>query len=145
MRVQERRPAHDLTVPWALPPGPSGVTSARRAARDQLAALGISDPEVVDTVELIVSELTGNVVKHAEGAATLRLERVGPVVRVEVRDRAAGRVPEERRPEPEGDGGRGLLLVSTLATSWGYDRSDGQKCTWAEVDTSRPRRLADTP
>lgn len=136
--MQERRPAHDLTVPWAVPDGPSGVTAARRAGREQVRALGVADPEILDAVELIVSELAGNAVKHVGGTATLRVQRLGEVIRVEVCDGETDRVPERRSPDAEGVGGRGLLLVSSLATSWGYDRADGQKCTWAEVEMSRP-------
>lgn len=133
-RVRERRLAHDLTVPWAVPAGPTGVTAARRATRDQLAEFGVTDSDTIGVVELIVSELTSNVVKHVGGSATLRLQRVDGAVRVEVRDTDASRVPRERPPDLEGPAGRGLLLVSSLASSWGFDRSDGEKCTWAEVD-----------
>jgi anti-sigma regulatory factor (Ser/Thr protein kinase) len=132
--VQERRLAHDLTVPWVLPTGPSSVTLARRAARDQLRHFGITTDQVVDVVELVVSELTANVVKHAGGRATLRIQRLGDVVRVEVCDANSAEVPIERPPDVEDVAGRGLLLVSSLASSWGYKRSEGQKCTWAEID-----------
>lgn len=138
-RVQENRLAHDLTVPWALPDGPSGVTSARHATREQLHAFGVTDEATVGAVELIVSELTGNVVKHAAGPSTLRVRRLGEIIRVEVCDPEPMKVPEEQHPDVEGIGGRGLLLVSAVATSWGYDRSEGHKVTWAELDMSRER------
>jgi anti-sigma regulatory factor (Ser/Thr protein kinase) len=94
----------------------------------------VSDSDTIGVVELIVSELTANVVKHAGGSATLRLQRLDGVVRVEVRDTQVSQVPRKRSPDLEDPSGRGLLLVSSLASSWGYDRSEGQKCTWAEVD-----------
>lgn len=138
-RVQENRLAHDLTVPWALPDGPSGVTSARRATREQLRALGVDDGATVDVVELIVSELTANVVKHVRGPSTLRVQRIGATIRVEVCDPDPQNVPEEHHPDTEAIGGRGLLLVAAMATSWGYDRSERYKCTWAGVDMSLSR------
>ena len=46
----------------------------------------------------------------------------------------ASPAPVERPADLESTSGRGLLLVSELATAWGYDRSHGEKCTWAEVD-----------
>ena len=134
-RVQERDGlAHDLTVPWVLPSGPSSVTLARRAARQQLDDLGIKSPEVLDTVELLVSELTANVVKHVGGRASLRVIRIGDVIRIEVCDANPDQTPVERDVDVDSMTGRGLLLVSTLATAWGFDRDDDQKCTWAEID-----------
>ncbi len=134
-RVQERDDlAPDLTVPWVLPSGPSSVTLARRAARQQLGELGITSPEVLDTVELLVSELTANVVKHVGGRASLRIIRLADVVRIEVCDANPSRVPVERDMDVDAMSGRGLLLVSTLATAWGFDRDDDAKCTWAEID-----------
>ena len=103
-RVQENRLAHDLSDPWALPEGPSGVTAARHATREQLRALGVTDEAVVGTVELIVSELTGNVVKHAAGPSTLRVRRIGEIIRVEVCDPEPMKVPEEQNPDAEGIG-----------------------------------------
>ncbi|MFL6179525.1 MAG: ATP-binding protein [Actinomycetes bacterium] len=134
-RVQERDdPAPDLTVPWVLPSGPSSVTLARRAARQQLADLGLRSPELLDTVELLVSELTANVVKHVGGRATLKIVRIAGVIRIEVCDANPTRVPVERDMDVDATSGRGLLLVSSLATAWGFDRDDDAKCTWAEID-----------
>ena len=134
-RVQERDDlAPDLTVPWVLPSGPSSVTLARRAARRQLADLQMTSPEVVDTVELLVSELTANVVKHVGGQASLKIVRLAGVIRIEVCDTNPSRVPVEKDMDVDATSGRGLLLVSTLATAWGFDREDDAKCTWAEID-----------
>jgi anti-sigma regulatory factor (Ser/Thr protein kinase) len=136
-RVQEREDlAHDLTAPWVLPTGPSSVTLARRAARQQMTDFGITDAELIDTVELLVSELTGNVVKHAGGRASLQMRRIGDVLRIEVCDANPTRVPVERNTEADAVSGRGLMLVSALATSWGYDQETAQKCTWVELDLS---------
>lgn len=128
--------AEDLTAPWVLPTGPSSVTLARRAARQQLQDSGITDAAVLDTVELLVSELTSNVVKHVGGRASLRLEVDKDTIRIEVCDANPGRVPVEQDIDVDAMHGRGLLLVSTLATAWGYERGDTQKCTWVELDLS---------
>ena len=134
-RVQEKEHlAYDLTAPWVLPSGPSSVTLARRAARRQLQAAGITDAAVLDAVELVVSELTGNVVKHVGGRATLRVALEDHTVRIEVCDSNPTRVPIEQEIDVDAMGGRGLLLVSSLATSWGFERDGAQKCTWVELD-----------
>ena len=124
----------DLSVPWVLPAGPSGVTVARQAARQALHELEVEDQATIDTVELLVSELTSNVVKHTGGRASLRLTRTNNVIRIEVCDAKPTQVPIERDVDVAAESGRGLLLVSTLATSWGYERSNQVKCTWAELD-----------
>ena len=132
----DRHKSPDLSTPWVLPGGPSGVTVAREAARRQMTALGVTSPEVVDTAELIVSELTSNAVKHAGGQPSLCLLRTGDVIRIEVCDANARQVPVEREVDVDAESGRGLLLVSRLATAWGYRHQADQKCTWAEVEIS---------
>ena len=123
----------DLSVPWLLPASPACVTLARHATRANLTSAGVSD-DLVDTAELLVSELTSNVVKHTGGRPTLRVERRDDVIRIEVGDSTPGLVPVERDVDTAADSGRGLLLVSTLATSWGYERDGDRKLTWVELE-----------
>ncbi|HEX5018240.1 MAG TPA: ATP-binding protein [Actinomycetes bacterium] len=125
---------YDLTTPWVLPSGPSSVPLARRAARRQLESCGVTDSAVLDTVELLVSELTANVVKHVGGRASLRVAVGDKKIRIEVCDSSPTRIPVEQHMNVESISGRGLLLVSTLASSWGFQSDDAQKCTWVEVD-----------
>ena len=134
-RVQEAsRLGPDLSAPWVLPSGPTGVTVARKATVHQLERLGVTATEAVDTVELLVSELTSNVVKHVGGRSTLCLVRNGNIIRIEVRDTEPASAPVERRLDRAAEGGRGLLLVSSLATDWGFEQDGNTKCTWAELD-----------
>ena len=37
-------------------------------------------------------------------------------------------------PDPWQDHGRGILLVESLATTWGVDLRDDGKCVWFEID-----------
>jgi anti-sigma regulatory factor (Ser/Thr protein kinase) len=103
---------------------------------------GYPDGEVVETVELLVSELTSNVVKHVGGRASVKLQMHGAVIRIEVCDAQPSRIPIERDADPDAINGRGLLLVSSLATRWGFNRDDSQKCTWVEIDTGAPPRAS---
>lgn len=84
-------------------------------------------------LELIVSELATNAVRHAGTPFRVRVERDGESVRVAVDDRSDDR-PE--RVEPDGyRGGRGLRIVDTLASEWGTEPADGGgKRVWARVD-----------
>ena len=36
-------------------------------------------------------------------------------------------------PQPYGEGGYGLFLVSEVSTRWGVSREDGN-CTWFEIE-----------
>ncbi|MEV0171104.1 ATP-binding protein [Streptomyces sp. NPDC050803] len=132
---------------------PRGARLARRLTALRLDAWGVScGTEPHDTIVLIVAELTANAVRHGHVPARdfhLRLYALadGRTVRVEVTDTRAERLP--RRPT-ESDAtdteetGRGLLLVSHLATRWGWhQRTDGPgKTVWAEYGLSGPSPLA---
>ncbi len=126
----------DLSVPWLLPASPACVTLARHATRRHLTSVGVSS-ELVDTAELLVSELTSNVVKHTGGRPTLRVVRHDDVIRIEVGDSQPGQLPVERDLGTDADSGRGLLVVSTLATSWGYKGDGVGKLTWVELEIPR--------
>ncbi|WP_327274244.1 hypothetical protein OG609_21195 [Streptomyces sp. NBC_01224] len=46
--------------------------------------------------------------------------------------------PEERRPESDECGGRGLILVAALADRWGHGARCGPgKVVWAELTPGR--------
>lgn len=134
---EEQGGPQDLSVPWLLPATPASVTLARHATRRHLTAVGVNDSDLIDTAELLVSELTSNVVKHTGSRPTLRVVRHDDVIRIEVGDDQPGIVPIEHDVDTDAESGRGLLLVSSLATSWGYARDGTTKLTWAEVAIPR--------
>jgi anti-sigma regulatory factor (Ser/Thr protein kinase) len=80
-------------------------------------------------VELMVSELTTNAVKHARTAFNVTVVTSGDQVRVEVNDEGE-RAPILRDPAPTDAGGRGLVIVHALADEWGVDIHDGDKTVW---------------
>jgi anti-sigma regulatory factor (Ser/Thr protein kinase) len=109
---------------------------ARRFVDDALAGVA-TDGHVA---ALLVSELVSNVIRHA--ATTFELViTVGDSVRVEVRDGAA--VTEAfrdlianppRRVNPGAASGRGLMLISTLASRFGLeDLGAHGKSVWFEL------------
>ncbi|MFE1882329.1 ATP-binding protein [Streptomyces diastatochromogenes] len=120
---------------------PRGARLARRLAAHRFDAWGIpydSDPH--DALTLIVGELCANAVRHGHVPGRdfrLRLSRDTTAVRVEVTDTRTERAPST--PAASGavsEGGRGLLLVTHLATHWSWHpRADGPgKTVWAEYD-----------
>ncbi|MFE0775635.1 SpoIIE family protein phosphatase [Streptomyces sp. NPDC058861] len=114
---------------WRLPREPRSVGRARELARAQLAAWSLEP--LVDTVELLVSELVTNALRYGEGEIRLRLLRDRTLV-CEVWD--AGLVqPRRRRAKDTDEGGRGLQLVGLLSSSWGSRRTPRGKTVWFEL------------
>ncbi|TXS51236.1 ATP-binding protein [Streptomyces sp. t39] len=114
-----------------LTAGPEAVPRLRHAVRAHLRR------ECPD-VELAVSELLGNVVRHVGTGTpvTLRVTGAGGTTRVEVTDRAPAAVAAPRSPSPDEESGRGLALLEALATRWGVVRGTGSKTVWCELDGS---------
>ncbi|MFH9062950.1 ATP-binding protein [Streptomyces coeruleorubidus] len=91
-------------------------------------------PELSDAVELGVTELLANVVQHVpDRRCALLLLRQPAGVRVEVTD-GSDRLPvSPARPEPDAEGGRGLLLLDAMADKWGVSLwRGGGKTVWFE-------------
>lgn len=93
--------------------------------------------ELVDVVELLVTELVTNSIVHAASAPRVEVELRLDRVRVAVHD-ADPALPHQRVPDRDRPGGRGLLLLDDLATRWGADPTGDGKVVWFELD--RPPR-----
>ncbi|WP_338672726.1 SpoIIE family protein phosphatase [Streptomyces sp. SCSIO 30461] len=114
---------------WRLPREPRSVGRARELTRAQLVAWDLEP--LVDTVELLVSELVTNALRYGEGEIRLRLLRDRTLV-CEVWD--AGLVqPRRRRAKDTDEGGRGLQLVGLLSAAWGSRRTPQGKTVWFEL------------
>ncbi|MEU6605428.1 SpoIIE family protein phosphatase [Streptomyces shenzhenensis] len=114
---------------WTLPREPRSVGRAREYARRQL--LGWDLEPLVDTTELLVSELVTNALRYGEGEIRLRLLLDRTLV-CEVWD--SGLVqPRRRRARDTDEGGRGLQLVGLLSAAWGSRRTPRGKTVWFEL------------
>ena len=119
-----------------LPAQMSSIARARIFVREQ-AQGRVTD---VDTVALMTSELVSNVVIHASGTLSVRVEP-GPPFRVEVHDGLAAtnafRALIATAPPPTpvaAVGGRGIGVVHALASRVGLDDAErGGKVVWFEV------------
>ncbi|MCX5266999.1 SpoIIE family protein phosphatase [Streptomyces sp. NBC_00199] len=119
----------DSVGDWTLPREPRSVGRAREHARGRLLAWGLEP--LVDTTELLVSELVTNALRYGEGEIRLRLLLDRTLV-CEVWD--AGLVqPRRRRARDTDEGGRGLQLVGLLAAAWGSRRTPRGKTVWFEL------------
>ncbi|GGY90150.1 hypothetical protein GCM10010365_05670 [Streptomyces poonensis] len=114
---------------WTLPREPRSVGRAREYARAQLLSWDLEP--LVDTTELLVSELVTNALRYGEGEIRLRLLLDRTLV-CEVWD--AGLVqPRRRRARDTDEGGRGLQLVGLLSAAWGSRRTPRGKTVWFEL------------
>jgi serine/threonine-protein kinase RsbW len=120
-------------VEWQvrLPCLPSMVPVARRLARGLMA----NCPRL-DDAELVLAELSANVVRYGVGEITVTVEAGSSWARLSVSDSGpAGEVGDMACLEDDFDErGRGLLIVDALADRWGHDHHlDGRNTMWAEL------------
>jgi anti-sigma regulatory factor (Ser/Thr protein kinase) len=137
-----------MTQARTFPADPRSVSAARRFVTEVLSG---SPPELLDAVELMVSELATNAVGHVQTSFELTLGRTAQEIRVEVRDHGGG-TPAIRTPGPDDARGRGLRIVDGLADRWGvdYDQRAG-KTVWfaltvpeaADTGTEQTRSSSD--
>lgn len=121
-----------IEVQTVLTPHPASVAAARRFVRDVLMSRQVSRG-VVDTVELLTSEVVTNAIVHGRSGPQLAVEVGEHVVRVAVRD-LSPEIPIRRHGRPDDIGGRGVVIVEELASAWGVDRErNGSKRVWFEV------------
>jgi len=89
--------------------------------------------DLVDTVEMLTSELVTNAVLHGRSTLVVQLTMVADTVQIVVEDNSPV-PPQSRDPEDFAEGGRGLLLVDWLASSWGWEVTPTGKYVWFRVD-----------
>jgi anti-sigma regulatory factor (Ser/Thr protein kinase) len=107
----------------------SALGAARQFVIDALGAWRLD--EIADDASIVVSELATNALLHARSDFTVELSWADDTVRLSVRD-ASPLLPVVRNPSPTTIAGRGLVLISAIATSWGTEVFDDGKVVWAE-------------
>jgi anti-sigma regulatory factor (Ser/Thr protein kinase) len=110
------------------------VPAARRFATRTLAGL---PEEIMEAVELMVSELATNCVLHTDGEFEITIIQTAGEVMVEAVDDGPGE-PQLRSPAPTDPHGRGLLIIDRLAAAWGVDQRDRRKVVWFAVRVPVP-------
>ncbi len=125
-------------------PADTAVIADARALLDRwLADAGVDDPEVVDDLSVVLSELLANAV-HAsppDASVLVRTELSDGTVVLSVANDVREWVPPDERwdlDDPLRTGGRGLLIVSALVDDVTVQHDIEDDCT---VVTAR-RRLA---
>ncbi|MFJ5105379.1 ATP-binding protein [Streptomyces sp. NPDC088554] len=135
---------------------PNAVGLARLHTADVLSRWGVH-ADIVETVQLLVSELATNAVRHPkEGEEDtspfsvrntvqtfeLTLEMLGDAVRVSVWDRDT-RPPVLKQVGVEATGGRGIFIVAVMSRRWGHYPARGMpgKVVWAEIGLNPANRV----
>jgi hypothetical protein len=108
------------------------VGAARQSRQLVTEACGQWDmPELTASACIVVTEMVNNVVAHAHTPMTVRLALRGESLTVAVHDESSV-VPKFTGPvAPTSYGGRGLLLIDSLARRWGNLVLGGGKVMWA--------------
>ncbi|MGH3282143.1 MAG: ATP-binding SpoIIE family protein phosphatase, partial [Trebonia sp.] len=124
-----RRIPEDHRVCFPLEPELSSVRRARSLIRDPLKRWGLED--LIDSSELLVSELVTNAIKYANGEVLLRLILEPDCLTCEVHDSSPA-LPRVLQADKDAENGRGLHVVSLMASRWGVRRTAGGKVVWCE-------------
>jgi anti-sigma regulatory factor (Ser/Thr protein kinase) len=130
-RSPERRHHADL------PADPRAVSEARRLVRDAIRFWNLSVDE--DIALLITSELVTNAITHGSetASAMIALTTTGELdcLRVEVFDTSFATPVIKNDPLSADEHGRGMLLVDSLATTWGWDLTAAGKVVYFTLDS----------
>nr|WP_241562284.1 SpoIIE family protein phosphatase [Streptomyces hoynatensis] len=132
MRVRPRRASWEV---WRLP---NACGHARRFASRTLRSWRLA--QSADAALLIVSELVTNALVHTEGQVRLDLTLAGERLRIAVSDNSPRTPVKAPAMDWEATGGRGVLLVSAVSSSWGSVPLSGGKQVWAEVEVPPAER-----
>jgi two-component sensor histidine kinase len=114
---------------------PSSAARVRKALLADLRAHDV-EPESVEEVVLVASEIVCNAVLHTDPAPeqdlTVSWQISDESAVVQVSDPSSEQ-PVRRHVEVDEPGGRGLTIVDTLASQWGTDKNPVGKRVWARV------------
>ena len=141
--VFEQNGSADPSGPPAATCSLAGRTTSPAAARE-FAARILADwglPHLIADVQLVVSELVTNALRHALAAGPasgspilLRLVRHRSYVGCGVSDDGDGAPALVAGGDDLSESGRGLHLVDALSSAWGWLPVEGGKVVWALFD-----------
>jgi anti-sigma regulatory factor (Ser/Thr protein kinase) len=134
----------DRDVPWALDLRGVNVTAVARVRRWATSMLTALDDTHLADVLLVATELVTNAWDHGDGAVQVRMSHSARPCQVLIE------VDDNSREHPvlvHGDNsrprGRGMFIVTQLATTWGVrdQPSAGSKTVWAHVSCDGGDRI----
>jgi hypothetical protein len=125
--------------------GPAAAAAGRRFA--QAAVRGWSGGPCPDDLLQVASELIANAAaaEPGDGQILLRLTATPALVLVEAGDHNQAAPPAQQVPDPDLERGRGLLIVTALASAAGWYADGEWKIVWASVVIPACTAAAVTP
>ena len=119
-----------------------GVRRARRFVRDWLCSVELAP--MSEAAELLASEVVTNALVHGDSDVDIHVRRYPEHVRIEVRDSDPHLVLPvgPALANDEAEGGRGLIIVSAMASAWGNSPSGRGKTIWFELQTPKAPDMA---
>jgi anti-sigma regulatory factor (Ser/Thr protein kinase) len=120
-----------------LTASPAAAAEARSQVRAAVCAWDV--PVDLDTAVLLTSELVTNAIRHeAGGTVTLAVTCSRGELRVDVHDTSCF-LPMVMDAPGDAEVGRGLMLVATLSSEWGFYRTPAGKAVYFTL-ASEPDR-----
>jgi PAS domain S-box-containing protein len=104
------------------------IASAREHVVHHLRSWGVP-PEPIEDMVLMTSELFTNAVRHGETPVELRIALEDDEIVLEIHDHGVDN-PAPVTAADQDEHGRGLFIVSTLATRWGHRYTETGKTVW---------------
>lgn len=149
--LQRQRPERQIRYGFRVPAALEAVPKARRRvvklAQDLDLPLG---EEAMSDLALLAGEAIANAVVHTGAPCSVCVSSTGSRVRVEVTDVDRAELSPHQASHSD-ETGRGLFLISVLASCWGTRQDPAGKVTWFEVgpetalaDARRQSMLAGT-
>jgi anti-sigma regulatory factor (Ser/Thr protein kinase) len=118
---------------WVLD-SPEQLSPLRTAILTAIAGHGTAAEaldEAAENLVLIASELATNALRYAYPPTVVRLLRDGSAFLLDVEDHSPGTAPYVAVGRPEGHGGLGLQIASSLADGVGWYTQGTAKHVWA--------------
>ncbi|MCM2579542.1 SpoIIE family protein phosphatase [Streptomyces meridianus] len=114
---------------WTVPPVPGSAPRARELVGRAMRDWGLE--ALMDTAQLLMSELVTNAVRHARGDIEIQMAK-GETLVVEVSDDDE-RLPHRAHVTELDEKGRGLAVVDGIARGWGARSVRSGKVVWFEL------------
>ena len=112
----------------SLPVGPAAAAEARGQVKAAICAFDVDVDMPV--AALLTSELVSNAIKHERGESVLLvINGACGVLRVDVHDTSRA-LPVAMDVPADAETGRGLMLVDSLSSEWGFYRTPTGKAVY---------------